>query len=540
MEELASLGTGVNLYMITRIEQGYHQELITIAPMVLLLFCGGLLVAKHINSRPKPSGPPVWSSSAAAQLRGPPANCLSSPTAVCTGSAQQPWCFRSSSHSLCVSVNFTTSAFSTMSLQDPTWNMDTGATSHLNSYSHNLSTIFNKRLFLSIHVGDGNSILVTNTGHSIIPSHHRPLHLHNVLVTPNITKNLIFVRQFTKDNNCTIEFDAFGFSITDFLTRRILLRCDNSTDLYPVNKPSNLPAALVSTSSSTWHQRLGHPGDEVLRSLNSHPFISCSKEKSSHVFHAYQLGKRVKLPFHSSDSIVTKSSNVNLVRSMWLFKHKFHADGTLSHCKARLVTNGSNQQHNVEFDETFSPVVKLATIRTVLSLAVSRQWPIHQHDVKNAFLNGDLSETAYMHQPPGFIDSCYPNHACLCRGLVWAPLGLYLYASATTSLVGYTDADWAGSPSNRSCDESRRLKKHQYLGGETYYRRSLDGRVVFNMLLACLSLLCDDSLMLTASFGDFAVMAAVMDYCFMVKSKLLTFVVKHFSRSLWIASATPV
>nr|GEY30407.1 ribonuclease H-like domain-containing protein [Tanacetum cinerariifolium] len=202
------------------------------------------------------------------------------------------------------------SAFSTMSLQDPTWNMDTCATSHLNSNARNLSTLFNKRLFSSIHVGDSNSILVTNTGHSIIPSYHRPLHFHNVLVTPNIIKNLIFVRQFTRDNNCTIEFDAFGFSVKDFLTRHILLRCDSSGDLYPVTKPSTLPAAFVSTSSTTWHQRLDLPGDEVLRSLSSRQFISCNKAKSTHVCHACQLGKHVKLPFYSSNSLVKHSFDI--------------------------------------------------------------------------------------------------------------------------------------------------------------------------------------------------------------------------------------
>ncbi|GJX61574.1 ribonuclease H-like domain-containing protein [Tanacetum coccineum] len=62
--------------------------------------------------------------------------------------------------------------------------------------------------------------------------------------------------------------------------------------------------------------------------------------------------------------LVPRPSDVNLVRSMWLFKHKFHADGTLSRYKARLVANGSNQQHGVDFDETFSPVVKPTTIRT--------------------------------------------------------------------------------------------------------------------------------------------------------------------------------
>ncbi|GJW37438.1 hypothetical protein Tco_0060358 [Tanacetum coccineum] len=153
------------------------------------------------------------------------------------------------------------SAFSTMTLQDPTWHIDTGASSHLNFNASNLSTIYDKRLFSSVHVGDGKSIPVTNTCHSIIPSHHHPFHLHNVLVTPNINKNLIFIRQFTRDNNCTIEFDALGFSVKDYLTHHILLLCDSSGDLYPVTKPSTSPIAFLSTSASMWHQRLGHPGD---------------------------------------------------------------------------------------------------------------------------------------------------------------------------------------------------------------------------------------------------------------------------------------
>ncbi|GKF64655.1 ribonuclease H-like domain-containing protein [Tanacetum coccineum] len=97
----------------------------------------------------------------------------------------------------------------------------------------------------------------------------------------------------------------------------------------------------------------------------------------------------------------------------------------------------SSLQHGVDFDETFSPVVKPSTIRTVLSLAVSRQWPIHQLDVKNAFLNGDLSETVYMHQPPGFVDSRYPNHVCLLQrslyGLKQAPRAWF------QRFAGYSD-----------------------------------------------------------------------------------------------------
>ncbi|GJW53361.1 ribonuclease H-like domain-containing protein [Tanacetum coccineum] len=84
--------------------------------------------------------------------------------------------------------------------------------------------------------------------------------------------------------------------------------------------------------------------------------------------------------------LVPRHVGVNMVRSMWLFKHKFHADGTLSRYKTRLVANGSSQQLG---------------------------WPIHQLDVKNDFLNDDLSETVYMHQPPGFVDNRYPHHVCL-------------------------------------------------------------------------------------------------------------------------------
>ncbi|GKA19437.1 ribonuclease H-like domain-containing protein [Tanacetum coccineum] len=74
--------------------------------------------------------------------------------------------------------------------------------------------------------------------------------------------------------------------------------------------------------------------------------------------------------------LVSKLSNVNVVRSMWLFRHKYHVDGSLSRYKARLVANGHSQQFGVDYDDTFS-LVKSATIHTVLSLALSRNWPIH-------------------------------------------------------------------------------------------------------------------------------------------------------------------
>nr|GEW26926.1 ribonuclease H-like domain-containing protein [Tanacetum cinerariifolium] len=79
--------------------------------------------------------------------------------------------------------------------------------------------------------------------------------------------------------------------------------------------------------------------------------------------------------------------------------------------KARLVANGRNQQYRVDCSNTFSPVVKPATIRTVLSLTLTWNWLVHQLDIKNAFLNGDLPETVYMYQPPRAWFQCFVGYA---------------------------------------------------------------------------------------------------------------------------------
>nr|GEV87885.1 ribonuclease H-like domain-containing protein [Tanacetum cinerariifolium] len=345
------------------------------------------------------------------------------------------------------------SAFSTMTLLDPTWNMDTGVSSYLTSNARNLSTVFNKRLFRTVHVGDGNYIPVTNTGITLFILF---IALYTFIMYLSLLTSLktsfLFV---TRDNNCTIEFDAFGFYVNDLLTRHILFRRDGSGDLYPDTKPLTISTAFVFTSSSTWHQRLSHPGDEVLRSLASHYFISCNKEKSTHVCHACQLDIHVKRPFYSLDFIVKQRFDIipsdlwtfplpfgkNFVRSMWLFKHKFHANGTLSRYKARLVANDISQQLGVDFDETFSLVVEPATIRTVLSLVVSRKWSIHQLNVKNAFLSDDLSETVYMHQPRGFVDSRHTHHVYLLQRSLYrlkhAPRAWFQQFAGYATRVGF-------------------------------------------------------------------------------------------------------
>jgi len=121
------------------------------------------------------------------------------------------------------------SNFSTMSLTPPgssDWYVDSGAGAHM---VNNAGIISSSHPLLSsspssIIVGNGASLPVTSVGSHFFSTSRRPLILSNVLVSPNIIKNLISIRRFTTDNNCSIEFDPFGLSVKDLQTRSMIAR----------------------------------------------------------------------------------------------------------------------------------------------------------------------------------------------------------------------------------------------------------------------------------------------------------------------------
>lgn len=97
------------------------------------------------------------------------------------------------------------------------------------------------------------------------------------------------------------------------------------------------------------------------------------------------------------------------IKCKWVFKKKYGVNGELLKYKARLVAKGYTQQRGIDYEETFSPVVRYSSLRTLLAIAVQYNMDIDHLDVKTAFLNGDLKEVVYMEQPEGFVLSGKEN-----------------------------------------------------------------------------------------------------------------------------------
>ena len=108
---------------------------------------------------------------------------------------------------------------------------------------------------------------------------------------------------------------------------------------------------------------------------------------------------------HDNDvwDLVELPKGQKIVGSKWVFKLKRNEDGSVQRCKARLVAQGYSQEKGLNYDETFNPVVRSESIRSVIAVASKNDLKMHQLDVTTAFLNGELEEEVYVKQPKGFV-----------------------------------------------------------------------------------------------------------------------------------------
>ena len=202
-------------------------------------------------------------------------------------------------------------SFSTMALTPPVgpdWIADSGATYHTTPDPGILSSVHppSSSHPSSIMVANGSCLPVTFVGAA---GTHGSFRVPNDFVKPSMVHNLLSIRRFTANNSCSVEFDSFGLTVKDLASRRPLLRCDITEPLYtlrfstsaPPSSPSILSLAFAAIPSSTiWHRRLGHPGRDTLMQLSRSFDIHCTRAHDEHLCHACQLGRYVRLPFHTS------------------------------------------------------------------------------------------------------------------------------------------------------------------------------------------------------------------------------------------------
>lgn len=112
--------------------------------------------------------------------------------------------------------------------------------------------------------------------------------------------------------------------------------------------------------------------------------------------------------------LVTLPFGKQAIGCKWVFNVKVNPNGSVARLKARLVANGC-----IDYSDTFPPFAKLTSVRLFISLVASNHWPLHQLDIKNAFLYGYLQEEVYMEQPPGFVTQGEHDKVCRLKKLLY-------------------------------------------------------------------------------------------------------------------------
>ena len=186
-----------------------------------------------------------------------------------------------------------------------------------------------------------------------------------------------------------------------------------STSFVPLSDLDLAPNPAPASTTLRWSTRPSRPPNwygffspvSLVATLSTIFIPSCYKQAMEH--QCWKIAMQAELQAleenHTWD-IVPCPPIVKPIGSKWVFSVKLCSDGSLDRYKARLVSLGNKQEY-VDYEETFAPVAKMTTVRTILAIAASQSWRLHQMDMKNVFLHGDLQEEIYMKLPSGMTIS---------------------------------------------------------------------------------------------------------------------------------------
>nr|GEX48904.1 retrotransposon protein, putative, Ty1-copia subclass [Tanacetum cinerariifolium] len=287
-------------------------------------------------------------------------------------------------------------------------NRDTGANSHV---TDDLEAMDNSEAYYgddTLHVGNGKGHPILHIGSSKVYSPQKTFSLKNILHSSNGQPSLVSTTSTPTPPPPPIT------------RQRPANLCQNPKQRVPYNPFANHAAVLpititkptsftVANNFSEWRQAMKEEHDALMK--------------------------------NGTWSLVPHASNTNVIDDKWVYRLKRDKNGVVTCYKARFIAKGFRQQPGIDFHETFSPVVKSITIRAVLSLAVTNDWPLRQLDIQNTFLHGNLKKQVYMKQPSGFIDPQRPNHVCLLHkslyGLKQAPRAWFVHLSKALFDLGF-------------------------------------------------------------------------------------------------------
>ncbi|KAF5462860.1 hypothetical protein F2P56_018831 [Juglans regia] len=337
-----------------------------------------------------------------------------------------------------------------MSTASPNWFPDTATSTHFTSDFSKLNLESTPYLGPDqVTIGDGSSLGIQNSGSDLLSTSFGNFLLHQLLHDLNSQEASSQINQssFQPSPSEPISPSLYTAPSVNLLSTTLahepITTNHHSLDSSP--SPENTTASFPANPNSLLHP--GASSSSIPSSTNLHPMTTRSKalitrplqrqdgsipwpplkhsasltthssipdEPTSYteaskfsIWHTAMASEFEALLRNDTWTLVPPHPNQNLLGSKCVLKTKRLADGTIEQCKARLVAKGFHQQAGLDYSKTFSPVVKLVTIRLLFSITVSRKWPLHQLDIRNAFLHRDLEEDVFIQQPTRWEEHLY-------------------------------------------------------------------------------------------------------------------------------------